>query len=181
VCCTLGLPRRRLRWHYRSRREGLIAFANHFIYANELVTFPGVDDVAGNPAVASDHVAGGRRKPGAGGGFNAAEARHTAERALAHFRERPEQSLGVIAFSQRQQMRILDEPERPRRANPDREGFFAEGRDGPFCVKNLENVQGDERDVILLGVGCGPDESGRVAMRFGPLNQGGRAAAERGT
>jgi very-short-patch-repair endonuclease len=173
VCCTLGLPRRRLRWHYRSRREGLIAFANHFIYANELVTFPSVEDVASNPAVVFDFVADGRWKPGAGGGFNAVEARHTAERVLAHFRERPDQSLGVIAFSQRQQMRILDELERLRRTNPDLEGFFGEGRDEPFFVKNLENVQGDERDVIFLGVGYGPDELGRVAMRFGPLNKEG--------
>jgi superfamily I DNA and/or RNA helicase len=105
------------------------------------------------------------------------EARRTAELVLAHFRERPEQSLGVIAFSQRQQMRILDELERLRRANPDLEGFFGEGRDEPFFVKNLENVQGDERDVILLGVGYGPDDTGRVAMRFGPLNREGASAA----
>jgi very-short-patch-repair endonuclease len=173
VCRTLGLPRRRLRWHYRSRREGLIAFANRFIYANELVTFPSVHDMAGNPAVAFAYVADGRWKAGASGGFNAVEARRTAELVLAHFRERPEQSLGVIAFSQRQQLRILDELERQRRANPDLEGFFGEGRDEPFFVKNLENVQGDERDVIFLGIGYGPDETGRVALRFGPLNREG--------
>jgi hypothetical protein len=173
VCGTRGRPRRRRRGHYRGRREVLIAFANRLIYQNELVTFPGVDDVAGNPAVAFDHVADGRWKPGAGGGFNAVEARHTAARVMAHFRERPGQSPGAIAFSRRQQTRILDGLERLRRANPDLEGFFAEGRDEPFFVKNLENVQGDERDVIFLGVGYGPDESGRVAMRFGPLNQEG--------
>jgi hypothetical protein len=79
VCCTLRLPRRRLRWHYRSRREGLIAFANHFIYDNELVTFPSVHDVAGNPAIAFEYVPEGRWKTGASGGFNAVEARRTAE------------------------------------------------------------------------------------------------------
>jgi very-short-patch-repair endonuclease len=173
VCCTLGLPRRRLRWHYRSRREGLIAFANHHIYDNELVTFPSVHDVRGNPAVAFAYVPDGRWKPGPGGGFNAVEARRTAERVLAHFREHPDQSLGVIAFSLRQQMRILDELEQLRRANPELEGYFAEGRDEPFFVKNLENVQGDERDVIFLSIGYGPDETGRVAMRFGPLNREG--------
>jgi very-short-patch-repair endonuclease len=173
VCCTLGLPRRRLRWHYRSRREGLIAFANQFVYGNELVTFPSVHDVAGNPAVAFEHVPDGRWKAGASGGFNTVEARRTAELILAHFRQHPDESLGVIAFSQRQQMRVLEELEQLRKASPDLEEFFREGRDEAFFVKNLENVQGDERDVIFLGIGYGPDETGRVAMRFGPLNRQG--------
>jgi very-short-patch-repair endonuclease len=174
VCCTLGLPRRRLRWHYRSRREGLIAFSNREIYGNELVTFPSVHDVAGNPAVAFEYVPDGRWKAGTAGGYNATEARRTAELVLAHFRSNPGESLGVIAFSQRQQMRIVDELESLRKGNPELEDFFREGQDEPFFVKNLENVQGDERDVIFLGVGYGPDEIGRVAMRFGPLNlQGG--------
>src|SRR5262249_29663732 len=145
VCSMLGLPRRRLRWHYRSRRETLIAFSNHHIYANELVTVPSAHDTRANPAVAFEHVADGRWKAGIGGGFNAAEARRTAELILAHFRDRPEQSLGVIAFSQRQQMRILDELEQLRRGVPELEEFFHEDRDEPFFVKNLETVQGDER------------------------------------
>jgi very-short-patch-repair endonuclease len=173
VCCTLGLPRRRLRWHYRSRREGLIAFSNHFFYGNELVTFPSVHDVVSNPAVAFEYVPNGRWKAGASNGFNAVEARRTAELVLEHFQQLPGESLGVIAFNQRQQMRILDELEQLRKANPDLEQFFSLDRDEPFFVKNLENVQGDERDVIFLGIGYGPDETGRVAMRFGPLNRPG--------
>jgi very-short-patch-repair endonuclease len=175
VCCTLGLPRRRLRWHYRSRREGLIAFANGFIYGNELVTFPSAYDVAGNSAVTFEYVAEGRWKAGASGGFNAVEARRTAELVISHLCQHPDLSLGVIAFSQRQQLRILDELERLRRENPALEQFFSEDGDEPFFVKNLENVQGDERDVIFLGIGYGPDEadSRRVAMRFGPLNRQG--------
>src|SRR5262249_43399809 len=160
--CTLGLIRRRLRWHYRSRREGLIAFSNRHVYDNELVTFPSVHDVEGRPAVAFEYLKEGRWKPGPSGGFNAVEARRTAELVMAHFRNNPDQSLGVIAFSQRQQMRIYDELERLRRDSPELEEFFDEGRDEPFFVKNLENVQGDERDVIFLGVGYGPDETGRV-------------------
>jgi very-short-patch-repair endonuclease len=171
VCCSLGLLRKRLRWHYRSRREGLIAFANRHIYDNELVTFPSVQDVAGNPAVTLDYVPDGRWKARAG--FNAAEARRTAELVMAHFRGHPGQSLGVIAFGEGHQLRILDELERMRRDAPDLESFFAEDRDEPFFVKNLENVQGDERDMIFLSVGYGPDETGRVAMRFGPLNRQG--------
>src|SRR5206468_10030217 len=84
VCCTLGLPRRRLRWHYRSRREPLIAFANHHVYDNELVTFPSVRDADGDRAVVFEHVAAGRWKVGVSGGYNAIEARHIAELVLRH-------------------------------------------------------------------------------------------------
>ncbi|HXG10904.1 MAG TPA: DUF4011 domain-containing protein [Gemmataceae bacterium] len=173
VCYSLGLLRRRLRWHYRSRRESLIAFSNRHFYDNELVTFPSAHDLPANPAILFEYVPDGRWKVGRGGGFNAVEARRTAERVLEHFRDHPEQSLGVIAFNLHQQMRIQDELEQLRRAHPEREEFFQEDRDEPFFVKNLENVQGDERDVIFLSVGYGPDETGRVAMRFGPLNQQG--------
>ena len=58
-----------------------------------------------------------------------------------------------------------------RRESPGTEAFFGEDRDDPFFVKNLESVQGDERDIIFLSVGYGPDDSGTVAMRFGPLNR----------
>ncbi len=175
VCCTLGLARRRLRWHYRSRREPLIAFSNRHFYDNDLVTFPSVLDTGETPAVRFEYLADGRWKSGTSGGFNAVEARGTAELVMEHFRSNPDQSLGVIAFSQRQQMAILDELERLRRADSAMEEFFGEDREEPFFVKNLENVQGDERDVIFLSIGYGPDENGRVAMRFGPLNrQGGQ-------
>jgi hypothetical protein len=126
VCCTLNLPRYRLRWHYRSRREGLIAFANHHVYDNDLITFPSVEDTRDNPPVAFEYVDQGCWKAGAGGGFNAIEARRTAELVLEHFRQRPGLTLGVIAFSQRQQERIRDELEKMRRGNPDLEEFFHE-------------------------------------------------------
>ena len=169
VCCTLGLPRRRLRWHYRSRREGLIAFSNHFFYDGQLVTFPSARDADGTPAVGFHHVPEGRFKDGE----NAVEARAVAALVLDHFRDHPAQSLGVIAFSQRQQLRILDELETLRKQRPEFEEFFRDDRDDPSFVKNLENVQGDERDVIFLSVGYGPDDAGKVAMRFGPLNRAG--------
>src|SRR5262249_4861756 len=99
VCCTLGLLRRRLRWHYRSRRESLIAFSNRFFYENELVTFPSVHDTDGNRAITFAYLSEGRWKPGPGGGFNVVEARRTAELVCDHFRNHPDRSLGVIAFS----------------------------------------------------------------------------------
>jgi superfamily I DNA and/or RNA helicase len=117
------------------------------------------------------YVPDGRWKSCSSGGFNAVEARRAAELIMDHFRENPERSLGVIAFNQRHQMAILDELEQMRRLDPSLESFFAEDTDEPFFVKNLENVQGDERDAIFLSVGYGPDENGRVSMRFGPLNR----------
>jgi very-short-patch-repair endonuclease len=169
VCCTLGLARRRLRWHYRSRREGLIAFSNRFFYNDQLVTFPSARDADGTPAVTFRHVPDGRFKDGE----NPVEARAVAGLVLDHFRDQPGKTLGVIAFSQRQQFRILDELETLRKQRPEFEEFFCDDRDDPFFVKNLENVQGDERDVMVLSVGYGPDATGKVAMRFGPLNRQG--------
>ena len=173
VCCTLGMPRRRLRWHYRSRREPLIAFSNRHFYDNELVTFPSVLDTGLSPAVRFEYLPHGRWKAGSSGGFNPIEALSTAELVMDHFRENPTLNLGVIAFSQRQQMAILDELERLRRADSSLEEYFSEDSEEPFFVKNLENVQGDERDIIFLSIGYGPDDNGRVAMRFGPLNRQG--------
>jgi very-short-patch-repair endonuclease len=92
---------------------------------------------------------------------------------MGHFRASPGLTLGVIAASPRQQNRILDELEAQRSLSPDLEGFFKEDLPERFFVKNLENVQGDERDAIILSVGYGPDAAGKVAMRFGPLNRQG--------
>ncbi|WP_439628755.1 DUF4011 domain-containing protein [Gemmata sp.] len=168
VCVSLGLTRKRLRWHYRSRREGLIAFSNRHIYESRLVTFPSADEGT-TRAVTVERVAGGRFADG----VNPVEARRVAQLVMDHARQTPGRSLGVIAFSQKQQDRILDELEVLRLQSSEHEGFFADDRPDPFFVKNLENVQGDERDVIVLAIGYGPDDSGKVAMRFGPLNQSG--------
>lgn len=165
VCVSLGLTRKRLRWHYRSRREGLIAFSNRHIYENRLVTFPSADEGTSR-AVTFERVADGRFADG----VNPVEARRVAQLVMDHAKRTPDRSLGVIAFSQKQQDRVLDELEVLRRQSADLEAFFADDRPDPFFVKNLENVQGDERDVILLSVGYGPDAACKVAMRFGPLN-----------
>jgi very-short-patch-repair endonuclease len=168
VCLSRGLLRKWLRWHYRSRREGLIAFSNRHFYENRLITFPSAEETASR-AVAFVKVADGRFQDG----VNAIEARRVAQLVMEHARTKPELSLGVIAFSQRQQERILSELEIQRRQQPTCERFFAEDGAEPFFVKNLENVQGDERDVVVLSVGYGPDESGKVQLRFGPLNEQG--------
>ncbi len=151
-----------------SRREGLIAFSNRHFYDGSLVTFPSADEAIGS-AVKFVRVSDGRFKDG----INPIEAKRVAELVMEHARTTPEPSLGVIAFSQRQQDRILDELEILRRQHKECEEFFSADREDPFFTKNLENVQGDERDVMFLSVGYGPDETGKVMMRFGPLNRQG--------
>ncbi len=173
VCRSIGLPHKRLRWHYRSRREPLIAFSNHHFYANELYTFPSVMDADDKTAVAFNFVESGRWRPGREGGDNPEEARRVAELVFDSFAKHPEESLAVITFNQKQQFAVLDELERHLRARPEMESFFADANKEPFFVKNLENVQGDERDRIILGVGYGYDAQGKFAMRFGPINRQG--------
>ena len=168
VCLTLGMRRQRLKWHYRSRREELIAFSNYHFYENSLITFPSVHVNSENP-LGFTYLPNGIYE----NNVNVIEARKIAEMVMEHFQNTPNQSLGVIAFSVSQQNRILDELETQRRAKPYLEDFFATNKPERFFVKNLENVQGDERDVIFLGIGYGPNSAGKVFMRFGPLNLNG--------
>ena len=92
---------------------------------------------------------------------------------MQHAEETPRDTLGVAAFSIRQRDAILDSLEKLRRESPETEAFFGANPDEPFFVKNLENVQGDERDAILISVGYGRGPDGKVAMRFGPLSADG--------
>lgn len=165
VCLTLGMRRQRLKWHYRSRKEGLIAFSNYHFYENSLITFPSAHENFNNPLDFTFLPDGTYEN-----NVNVLEARKIAEMVMEHFQNSPKQSLGVIAFSVSQQNRILDELEIQRRTKPHLEEFFSPEKPERFFVKNLENVQGDERDVIFLGVGYGPNSARKVFMRFGPLN-----------
>jgi superfamily I DNA and/or RNA helicase/very-short-patch-repair endonuclease len=173
------LSLKRLRWHYRSRRESLIAFSNRNIYDGELVTFPSIDDESDNPAVKFEFVPNGRWQKGhSGGGFNQIEAAKAAELVFQFFREHPDKSLGVITFSQRQQETISDAIENLCKKYPEMKRFFSDNNDltnkqEGFFVKNLENVQGDERDYIFLCIGYGKTEDGKMSMNFGPLNRQG--------
>jgi very-short-patch-repair endonuclease len=173
VCCVKGLPRKRLRWHYRSKREPLISFSNHHFYSNELITFPSVQDADGTGAVDFEYVEDGCWKAGSSGGYNLREAEHTAQLIIEHFSRDPKKTLGVITFNQKQQLAVLDQLNFLRRHRPELDSFFDEERDDAFFVKNLENVQGDERDVIFLSMGYGRDTNNNFAMRFGPLNRQG--------
>lgn len=105
-----------------------------------------------------------------GKGLNMAEARRVADAVVSHAKVHPEMSLGVGTFNLRQQLAIQDELEVRRRQDPSLEPFFARGKQEPFFVKNLENIQGDERDAILLSVTYAKDSSGVLRYNFGPLN-----------
>ncbi|KRE58894.1 AAA domain-containing protein [Phycicoccus sp. Soil748] len=166
---TAALPTRRLSWHYRSLDERLIAFANREMYDGSLVTFPGRGT---DPVVRLEPVDGsGVVQPGEEAiESTEAEVSRVVELVLEHARTRPQESLGVIALGIKHATRLDDAL---RRALLEADGvgdFFDEDRPERFFVKNLERVQGDERDAIILSVGYGKTPHGRVLHRFGPLN-----------
>ena len=171
--CACGAPERMLRWHYRSRHESLIAVSNHEFYDNRLVLFPSPDAQREETGLHFRHDAGTCYERGNRKRFNAGEAGIVADAVMEHAQRRPNLTLGVAAFNLSQARRIEDEVELWRRADPSTETFFAEHPEEPFFVKNLENVQGDERDVVFVSVGYGRMEGGYMPMNFGPLNQEG--------
>ena len=164
-----GAPSRMLRWHYRSRHESLIATSNNSFYNNRLVVFPSPDARTQGVGLQYHWL----DTQYARGGVNREEARHVAQAVMEHARKQPELSLGVATFSAAQRGAIQREVERLRRENTEHEAFFNAHQDAPFFVKNLENVQGDERDVIFISVAYGRGADGVVRQNFGPVNREG--------
>jgi len=168
-CRTLEIPSLQLNWHYRSRHESLIAFSNNEYYDGSLITFPSVDDqntkVKFIP-VDGVYDKGGRRS-------NRKEAEAIVAEIIRRLKDpSAKRSIGVIAFNVVQQNLIedllqeqLDKKQELKNA--------ADSLYEPIFIKNLENVQGDERDVILFSIGYGPDKEGKISMNFGPLNNSG--------
>lgn len=167
-----GAPQRMLRWHYRSRHESLIAVSNYEFYDNRLVIFPSPDAAREELGLVFHHLHETTYDRGKSR-TNPEEARIVAEAVMAHARTQPEHTLGVAAFSASQMSAIQDALELLRRQDDSCEHFFNAHPHEPFFVKNLENVQGDERDVIFISVGYGRDHNGKVTMNFGPINQDG--------
>ena len=168
LCIARNMPQRMLRWHYRSKHQSLIAVSNKEFYDNQLYVIPSPER-GGELGVKWNYIEDGKFV----GGKNAVEARVVAQAVMNHAKERPDWTLGVGAFSVSQRDAILKEVENLRRENPDTESFFDPGAPDPFFVKNLENIQGDERDVIMVSVGYGPGEDGRVSLNFGPVSASG--------
>ena len=160
---------RRLRWHYRSQHESLIAFSNHSFYGGDLVLFPSPHKETDRYGIQYSRVPRGcfvNR-------WNREEAKIISEAVRDHFRLRPEESLGVVAMNIEQQRHIEDAIESLAKKDPVFQNQREEnsGEEEPLFVKNLENVQGDERDVIFISMTYGPQEpGGRVFQRFGPIN-----------
>jgi very-short-patch-repair endonuclease len=166
-----GLKDTLLRWHYRSKHHSLIAVSNQRFYENKLYVVPSPWKQSPVLGLVWRPVEGVYDRANTRG--NAMEAKEVAKAVIKHAIHNHDQTLGVAAFSMAQQRVIQDEVERLRRQTPESEGFFAKYPHEPFFVKNLENVQGDERDVIFLSVGYGRDQYGKLSMNFGPLNRQG--------
>lgn len=162
-----GVPSSRLKWHYRSSHESLITFSNVSFYDSDLHTFPSVETDAYDSGLHFEFVPEGFYE---GKGLNMAEARRVADAVVEHAKKNSDLSLGVGTFNLRQQLAIEDELELRRREDPSLEPFFDRSKDEPFFVKNLENIQGDERAVIFLSVTYAKAHDGRLRYNFGPLN-----------
>lgn len=171
-CNAIGLPSKMLMWHYRSKHEDLIAFSNYHFYENRLNTFPNSKLDKGEMGIEFINVPTGIYDRGKTR-KNDIEAKKVVNLVFEHFEKNPNKSLGIVAFSEAQQMAILDEIERRRIENPRFEALFDENKPEPFFVRNLENVQGDERDVMFFSVGYGKDSIGKMTLNFGPLNSEG--------
>jgi len=168
-----GSAERMLKWHYRSRHESLIAVSNQEFYDNKLMIFPspGVNPAA--KGLSFVHSPGTYYDRG-GSRSNLGEADKIVEAILNHAKNTPNLTLGVVAFSTAQRDTILNTLEISRRENPELESFFGNNEQNElFFVKNLENVQGDERDVIFISIGYGRTQSGNMSKSFGPLNREG--------
>lgn len=166
------LPERTLLWHYRSRHEHLIAFSNAKIYHNNLITFPSNVDRVPDNGVEYFYVKEGFYDRGGKKG-NVLEAKRVAELVFEHFKKYPNRSLGVIAFGEVQQQAIEMALREMRLKNQQYELFFNEEKEDAFFIKNLENVQGDERDTIIFSIGYAKDAAGVFRMNFGPLSKSG--------
>jgi very-short-patch-repair endonuclease len=169
-----GIPLVMLRWHYRSRHESLIAFSNARFYDWKLVTYPSSVQRDPSLGIRLEHVPHGIYDRGRTR-TNRQEADRVAELIHEHFITNPDKTLGVVAFSEAQRDAIAQALELRMDQFPELERYVAgEGdRLSGFFMKNLENVQGDERDSMIFSVGYGKDANGVMTMGFGPLNREG--------
>lgn len=168
--CSAVFTTERLAWHYRSHYEQLIAFSNLNFYNNNLVTFPSSSRDHKGIGVDYYYVEGifDRKSK-----TNKAEAQFIVDLIYKNIEEHPERSLGVVAFSVAQQNMIDKLLSKRREADPSYEWFFKTDNAEPFFIKNLETVQGDERDTIIFSVAYAKDAQGRFIQNFGPLNREG--------
>lgn len=173
-CIGANLPTMKLSWHYRSRHESLIAFSNYRYYSGDLITFP--SPVTNDRAVSFHLVTDGHYERG-GARTNKSEAKALVADLVSRLKSPgfidSRMTIGVVTFNTEQQRLIEDLLDEERRKDPSIEPHFAESALEPVFVKNLESVQGDERDIMYFSITYGPGIDGTMPMNFGPLNQQG--------
>ncbi len=172
LCTSKGMQRSMLRWHYRSRHESLIQVSNEEFYGGDLKVIPSPRPGDPELGLGFHFVEGGVFGRGKDR-KNPLEAEAVADAVLEHAWAFPHLSLGVGTFSVAQRDAVLDALEVRWRKHPELRAFFSEDGAEPFFVKNLENIQGDERDVIFVSVGYAKDRNGKLAMNFGPVSRDG--------
>jgi very-short-patch-repair endonuclease len=170
-CKAQGFRALPLNWHYRSRHESLITFSNYSFYEGRLHTFPGAVFESPDLGVGLFKVDGEYRRGATRD--NPIEAETVVDRIVYHRRHHPEATIGVVALSVAQQTCIEAAIERRSETETELRDLVTDSRLDGFFVKNLENVQGDERDIIVISIGYGPDEVGKLLMNFGPMSRPG--------
>ncbi|MCB0327618.1 MAG: hypothetical protein KDD52_08375 [Bdellovibrionales bacterium] len=169
-CMTVKFPTTRLKWHYRSEHESLIAFSNSEWYDNDLIIFPSPDDSQTDLGIQFHYIEDAKYASQK----NLKEAEYVAQAIIDHGKRNSGLSLGVGTFNLQQKNLIEDLVEKLRKEGPANdtavENLLANETE-PLFIKNLENLQGDERDVIYISCTYGPDvETGKIYQRFGPIN-----------
>ncbi len=171
LCEARGMPGGMLQWHYRSHHPSLIAVSNLEFYEDRLICPPSPQQPSEKTGLSFTFVNGeylrGTKRT------NPKEAETVAAAVLEHARKTPALTLGVVALSVAQRDAIRNRVEYMRTEHPELEAFCKEGKEEAFFVKNLENVQGDERDVIFISIGYGKDADGYMSQSFGPLSSEG--------
>lgn len=168
-CLAINMPQKHLSWHYRSRHESLIAFCNYNFYEGKLLTFPSCDDLQCKTSLVKVDGYYDRGKTRQ----NEIEAKAVVDEILKQLSENPGKSIGVVTFNQAQQILIEDLLDEQLGKNQELEVLVNSMQEEPVFIKNLENVQGDERDIIIFSIGYARDKNGYMSMNFGPINQDG--------
>lgn len=162
-----------LRWHYRSRDERLIAFSNHYFYGeNPMITFPSPKSRSSDQGIKLVYVENGtwdraRRR------VNTMEALKVVDIIIEHFQKHPDRSIGVVTMNTSQSDLIENLLQKRLMEYPHLMNVIFKESDEPFFIKSLENVQGDERDTIIISIGYARTPSGELFYNFGPLNNEG--------
>jgi len=170
--CRASLPVRVLTWHYRSRHDSLMALSNRLFYDDRLMVCPSPCPPPENMGLQLRYVRSAVYERGITGS-NPKEAKMIARAVWHHYIDTPDRSLGIATFNINQQKAITSEVEKMFKRHPDARANMMRHVDEPFMIRNLENIQGDERDVMYVSIGYGYDTDGKLSRSFGLLNREG--------